>query len=81
MKRINLKGETVTAYLEYMLRTGVIKNGYEIQESDIGGLLSLGWGRILPVDVGKRVYYRDSIFQMENSEQRDKRINKTNSVR
>lgn len=33
-------------------------------------------GRVLPSDVGKRVYRVDGILQVENNEQRDSRLNK-----
>ena len=33
-------------------------------------------GRILPQDVGKRIYLRHGILQVENDEQRAKRLNK-----
>jgi hypothetical protein len=31
-------------------------------------------GRVLPGDVGKRIYKVDGIYQVENNEQRDARI-------
>ena len=35
--------------------------------------LGSGFGRVMPVDIGKRVYKSDGIFQIENEEQRDRR--------
>lgn len=56
---------------------------YELKPSDVGKpfLTAFGetWnvtdfmGRIIPQDVGKRVYVRGSVLQVENNEQRDKR--------
>ena len=39
----------------------------------VGGFL----GRILPGDVGKRLYQRDGVIQAENEEQRDERLERT----
>lgn len=32
------------------------------------------FGGLFPRDVGKRIFYRDGVFQMENDAQRDRRI-------
>lgn len=57
---------------------------YELRESDIDQphirAFGRAWradsfiGRVLPGDVGKRVYRRGDIVQVENDEQRDKRL-------
>lgn len=57
---------------------------YELQASDVGryqikafgrSWLTSGFiGRVLPGDVGKRVYLRGDILQVENDAQRDKRV-------
>ena len=56
---------------------------YEIRQEDVGkrslSLFGRGWsvadfmGRILPGDVGKRIFLVGDILQVENDEQRDKR--------
>lgn len=56
---------------------------YEITNADIGkpSIKAFGsswmvanvWGRTLPQDVGKRVYLRGDIIQIENDEQRKRR--------
>ena len=57
------------------IRRGQLPNGYELQESDIGRLLCplWGFGQVLPFDVGKKCFVRSGLFEMENSQQRDKR--------
>ena len=57
------------------LDRGTVKQGYELTADDIGAPLSPGesFGVVMAGDVGKRCYFRDGIFQMENNEQRDKR--------
>jgi hypothetical protein len=61
-------------------------NFYELQASDIGKasikafgrsrLTSNFIGRVLPGDVGKRVFQRGDILQVENDQQRDARLAK-----
>lgn len=65
------------------------ENYYEIKESDVGKAtikaFGKSWsvsdfmGRILPKDVGKRVYQRGDILQVENDEQRGRRSEKNGS--
>lgn len=43
-----------------------------IESDEIGKSLPF-FGRVLPNDVGKRIYLSDGILQYENDEQRDKR--------
>jgi hypothetical protein len=60
-------------------------NYYEIQPGDVGQsvIRSFGYawsvtgfiGRILPMDVGKRVYMRNRVLQVESNEQFQTRIN------
>lgn len=57
---------------------------YELKESDVGKrFLKFGgqhlrlsgiMGVVLPNDVGKRLYKRGDIYQVENDEQRDRRL-------
>jgi hypothetical protein len=59
-----------------LIARGKLPQGYELQAADVGSLLDLGWdgfGPVLPVDVGKRVWRREYGIAMENSEQRDNR--------
>lgn len=58
------------------IRTGTIPQGYALTDTDVGRPLtgpSEGFGRVLPGDVGRRVYLRAHGFVMENAEQRDAR--------
>lgn len=58
------------------LREGRLPQGYELQAGDVGRPLdgpAFGWGDVLPVDVGKRVWRRPWGLCMENNEQRDAR--------
>ena len=41
----------------------------------ISGLM----GRVLPIDIGKRIYDVGGVLQVENNEQRDKRLAKADS--
>jgi hypothetical protein len=57
---------------------------YELQESDVKRALVTCFGRkwpviefigcVLPSDVGKRVFRRGDVLQVENNEQRAKRL-------
>ena len=51
-----------------------LPNPYEIQQTDVGRLLDLhDFGKVLRADVGKLVYLRKGMIQMENAEQYFKR--------
>jgi hypothetical protein len=54
---------------------GRLPQGYELRESDVGVLMSVrdGFGLVLKIDVGKRVWVTSHGFTMENNEQRDRR--------
>ncbi|MDP1645199.1 MAG: hypothetical protein Q8L71_06805 [Thiobacillus sp.] len=55
----------------------ILPNPYEIQQTDVGRLLDLhDFGKVLQTDIGKRVYLRKGIIQMENAEQWLKRTTK-----
>lgn len=55
----------------------ILPNPYEIQQTDVGRLLDLhDFGKVLQADVGKRVYLRKGMIQMENAEQWLKRTTK-----
>jgi hypothetical protein len=57
---------------------------YTIKASDVGRAtlkihgsvvsVSSFMGQVLPMDVGKRIYYRRGVLQVENNEQRDRRL-------
>jgi len=52
----------------------LLPNPYEIQQTDVGRLLDLhDFGKVLQADVGKLVYLRKGMIQMENAEQYFKR--------
>ena len=61
-----------------------LMNHYTLTKEDVGcpwlKIFSSVWlvtnfmGRVLPGDVGKRVYLRGGVLQVENDEQRDKRL-------
>jgi len=57
------------------IRSKRLPQGYEIQESDVGKSLDLYWGKVLPIDIGKKVWVRSYGLVMENDEQRKERKN------
>jgi len=60
-----------------LIRRGHRPQGAEITAQDIGrpiGFLTEGFGPVLEIDVGKRVYVREYGTCMENNEQRDRRL-------
>ena len=59
--------------IEDELLMGVRRGGSELAPSDVGRHLAYGFGRVLEIDVGKRVWRRSWGFVMENNEQRDTR--------
>lgn len=52
-----------------------LPQGYELQDSDVGTILSIGegFGRVQPIDVGKRVWCYRWILTIESNKQRDAR--------
>jgi hypothetical protein len=60
------------------IQTGVRPQGSELIVADLGRPLSIseGFGKVLPGDVGKRVWHRTYGFVIENNEQRDQRKGK-----
>ena len=60
------------------IRMGILPQGYELQESDVGrgfGCQS-GFESVRQFDVGRRVWLKSYGIVMENNEQRDKRKGK-----
>lgn len=56
------------------IKAGDLPQGYELTEADVGSTLDLtGFGKVLPRDVGKRVWVKSYGFAMENEDQRDAR--------
>jgi hypothetical protein len=55
------------------IRRGLLSQGYELQASDVGHILSGEFGQVIDADVGKRVWLRSWGIAMENNEQRDAR--------
>lgn len=64
--------------IESQIKEGTRPQGAELKEDDIGFPLAWqgGFGQVLPIDVGKRVWSKDYGLVMENNEQRDKRLAK-----
>lgn len=65
------------------IHRGELPQGYEIQPSDIGrglGLPAEGFGVVLSCDVGKRVFCKAYVTQMENEAQRDERKGMTTDL-
>jgi hypothetical protein len=67
----------IKPYIDHELRCGQRAQGSELTASDVGRTLALGWGRVTPGDVRKRVWLRDYGLVMENNEQRDNRLEAT----
>ena len=64
--------------IEDDLRRGTLPQGYELTATDVGRTFSLaGWGKVLAVDVGKRVWRRSYGLTMDSNEQRDAPATKT----
>jgi hypothetical protein len=59
--------------IDLALMRGHLPQGYELQAGDVGRELCNDWGPVLPIDVGKRCYWRNDLFQIESREQRDQR--------
>lgn len=60
-------------YLLGEYHKGEIAFPYEIKETDVGKMLDAYFGDIHPTDVGKLLFMRRGIIQMENTEQMNKR--------
>ena len=63
----------VKPWLDHEIRRGRRAQGSELTTGDIGRTLASGFGRVLPIDVGKRIWLRSYGLTMENNEQRDTR--------
>ena len=59
--------------LEEGMADGNLPNPYEIRPSDINRVIDEDFGHVSLSDVGRLIYLRDDIIQMESFEQRDKR--------
>lgn len=62
--------------ISLQIRRGRRMQGSELQQSDVGKPLTTedeGFGTVLPIDVGKRVWVKPYGFAMENDEQRNQR--------
>lgn len=63
--------------IKMKINNGVLPNPYELQESDEGKQLDMwDFGKVAKSDIGKLVYLKDDIIQMENNEQMNKRKEK-----
>jgi hypothetical protein len=60
--------------LKTLMQIGTIPNPYEIKSADVGTVIDYDFGKVTPVDVGKRIYLRGGVIQMENEEQRADRL-------
>ena len=58
------------------MQYGRLPNPYEIQADDVDRLIDGDFGKVIFCDVGKRVYLRGGIIQMENEEQKQARLQK-----
>jgi hypothetical protein len=60
------------------IRKGIRRQGQELTKEDVGKCIDLasGFGNVLPIDVGKRIWSKDFGIAMESDEQRDKRKSK-----
>jgi len=61
--------------IQSQIQKGIRKQGQELEEKDIGTYF--GWfsnfGKVLPIDVGKKVWIKNFGLVMENNQQRDSR--------
>lgn len=55
------------------IQSGELPDGYELQLEDIGEVLNIGFGRVLPIDLYKKVYLKAFGLTMENNDQRNHR--------
>lgn len=62
-----------TSWISMDIRSGKRRQGAELTAQDVGRNLGDNFGRVLPIDVGKRVWLKDYGLVMENDAQRDKR--------
>jgi hypothetical protein len=63
------------------MEKGVLPNPYEIQESDLNKQLDIwDFGKVTESDIGKLVYLRNEIIQIENNEQMEKRKRNNPSI-
>lgn len=58
------------------MAAGKLPNPYELRSTDVNTLLDQEFGLVIRPDVGKRVYLRNGIIQMENDEQVKRRKEK-----
>jgi hypothetical protein len=69
------KREAAPRTIANQIAMGHRESGEELTEFDVGMEFdSTGFGRVLPNDVGKRVWYKDWGIELESDEQRVKRI-------
>jgi len=64
-----------TRAISNRITRGMLPQGYELTDKDVGTLLSYwdGFGVVLQTDVGKRVWVRSYGLVMENDAQRNRR--------
>jgi hypothetical protein len=55
--------------LVVLIRQGKLPQGYELQESDVGKALGNNFGRVLPIDVGRKIWAANWGLNMEGYEQ------------
>ena len=56
------------------MKVGRLPNPYEIRPGDVGELLDLDFGTVQPTDVGRLLFLRGRLVQMESIAQREARL-------
>ncbi len=60
------------------IEAGLLPQGYELRQTDVGKPLAYDFGYVMRGDIGKKVWVKPYGLVMENNEQRDKRKGKSN---
>ena len=69
----SLKQARPTKYIKGLMERGKLSNPYELTQQDVGHYLGGGFDLVISSDVGRLVFLKDDIIQMENDEQMEKR--------
>jgi len=73
------KKEAKVRSIRREMEQGILPNPYLIAPEDVGHMLDLDFGIVQSHDVGKYIFLRDNIIQMENDEQKREREQKVAS--
>jgi len=60
-------------FLKRLMEKGELPNPYELKKEDVGEFIDLSFYCALKSDVGRLIFLRDGIIQMESIEQKKKR--------